>query len=72
MWNLPKKKKMKEVSEWRRNLNLNASLDWRHHVGIQAVPGREPVPAKTLRESLTISTKQAAVKRLRRQGSVTH
>lgn len=34
-----------------RNLNLNASLDWRHHVGIQPLPGRESVPANTLRES---------------------
>lgn len=36
----------KKMLEWRRNLNLNASLGWRHHVGIQALPGSEPVPAQ--------------------------
>lgn len=33
------------MSEWRWNLNLNASLHGRHHVGIQALPAREPEPA---------------------------
>lgn len=61
----------KKVPEWRRNLNLNASLDWRHHVGIQALPGGDPVPAKTLWESLTITTEQEAVEQLRVHGSVT-
>ncbi len=41
-----KKTKKKKLPEWRRNLNLNASLGWRHHVGIQTLPGGEPVPAK--------------------------
>lgn len=40
-----KKKTRKKEAEWRRNLNLNASLYWRHHVGIQELRGRELVPA---------------------------
>lgn len=39
------------MSEWRWNLNLNASLHGRHHVGIQALPAREPEPADALKGS---------------------
>lgn len=65
-----KKKGNREVSEWRWNLNLNASSHGRHHVGIQALPAREPEPAM-LSKALTISTEQAAVKQVRLQRSAT-
>lgn len=39
--------KGEKKAEWGRNLNLNASLDWKHQDGIQALRRAEPVPAKS-------------------------